>query len=450
MPSTSLFEHFKTKLSEGDNQLYNPIFSTSPEITSLADLMAKSHSDLAKRSDQTFSTGSGIIDSFVNNFANKITDATSPCDPKEISSLFRTNEEIIFNDFLLEMIQDGFTSNGTTFGSLSELIRFVIDNRANTTIIDSLKEDIKVKVASAPCQSILHQSIATFLEGSVSTFIANAKKQLDVKIKLPLDEGAENIANYIAEIIDADGNVIHTAEISEDGTITFSDEYYDIADLNASEQLSFTGNIRIVDKYGNNANTIKNADGDDFVLTFPPTTLPIIIEKTNLNSLTLSSQVSESFSSFFTESIQSAFFTNIDGVFPSGTNPFSSGFTTWFTGVSNTNYKTINAVLNDPEGFTAAAGSTNKLSAEAFIALCTFSLITSEIKVAARLVEAGLRSFVDITSKRPEEIVQLESVDDYDVNQVGDYQLFEAYEMARVALDILDNQIIEINTQYDK
>ena len=69
MPSTSLFEHFKTKLSEGDNQLYNPIFSTSPEITSLADLMAKSHSDLAKRSDQTFSTGSGIIDSFVNNFA---------------------------------------------------------------------------------------------------------------------------------------------------------------------------------------------------------------------------------------------------------------------------------------------------------------------------------------------------------------------------------------------
>ncbi len=430
---------------------YESVFGVTPAITNLDQLFDTSTGDMASRSETGFKSSSELANHFINNFVSTVADADSPCSKSELSMLFPSPSERIFIDYLEELMEGGYDVSGTVMKSLDDMMQFILGGSTNQT---ALTNALGTSIAESKCNSVLHQKTGSFLKDTASTFIANSKKSISPVIKLPLVNGAEYSGQYVVEIVNSSNEVINQLPLNEDGTITFNDQYYDIPGLELSEQLTFNGTIRLKDTNGGNVHTVKDELGEDFEISFPSDFLEttfITIEISDYNTLNLEVPITTNEYLFNESDITNSMFTFIDNVYA-----FSSEFITWITDEFNVDYKTPNQIFDDPSGFITSA--TTEEEARAFLALITFNLITIDIKVAARLVQGGYRSITDVASAPLEDIINLESVDDYDdvdpddyspqeLTQVGDYQLFEVHEMAKLTTNILFNQVLDINAQ---
>lgn len=434
---------------------YGSVFGVTPAITNLEQLFDTSTGDMASRSETGFKSSTELADHFINNFVSKVAEADSPCSKSELSMLFPSPSERIFIDYLEELMEKGYSVGGTVLNNLEEMMQFILDDDSNPIILTNALKD---SIAASKCNSVLHQKTGSYLQDSASTFITNSKKTLSPVIKLPLVNGAEYSSQYLVEIVNSSNEVIMQLPLNEDGTITFNDQYYDIPGLGPSEQLSFDGTIRLKDSNGGNLHTIKDELGADFEISFPGDFLAttfITIEISEYNTLNLELPITANEYLFNESDITSSLFVSIEDIFS-----FSPEFITWITDEFNVDYKTPNQIFDDPLGFITSA--TTEEEARAFLALITFNLITIDIKVATRLVQGGYRSITDVASAPLEDIINLENVDDYDditmnpetgtfdfskITQVGDYQLFEVHEMAKLTTNILFNQVLDINAQ---
>lgn len=443
-----LLNKFKDTLPHppsSSTNIYEGGFSQEPTITNIFDLIDESDDEISNRSKIAFNT-STTRDYFINKFTGTTT-GEGGCGSNDewMSRMSNGQEDQAFNKFMAELITKKIpftppSGPSITFGSEAEMLRYL--QQASSTDVTAFKGWLSTQMSSQPCYSILHQETARIIRESAAQYLSAVTETKPYTLQVPIASGADFSQGYTVRITNPsdDNDILAELALNIDGTVQFGSTYFNNIPVSDSDQPLLSGKVKLVDAKGNVVTTFKDGvGGPDLVLNIPNDNSTIAL----VSSITLN--LSVQLPALPVDTLTNTYLNSFTAYIP-----FTSGFTDWVNGLS-TNLKDPSYILQNPGALVAAAVgpyASYKPDAEKVEALIYISLVTWDVKTAAVLVRSGVRDIIDISDKRQEDIVAVENIDDVD-DQVGDYQLFEAYEMASLAANLLDNQTFEWSTDYD-